>query len=71
MVWNRVPVVVWSMCDSITARGTCDSFFPQLDSSFDPSTIPVGVSRDIGLLISEGTTGFSSRWLVVGIGSSW
>ena len=57
--------MVWSMGDAITARGTSDPFLPQLDSTFDPATIPVGVSRDIGLLISEGTTGFSSRWLVV------
>ena len=66
-----VPVVVWSMSDAIPARGTSDPLLPQLDSAFDPATIPVGVSGDIGLLISEGTTGFSSRRLVVSECCCW
>ena len=68
---SRVPVMVWSMSDAIPTRGTSNPLLPQLDSAFDPATIPVGVSRDIGLLISVGTTGLGDRRLVVGECCCW
>ena len=66
MVWRISDAIpARGMSDSIPPRGTSDPLLPQLNSAFDPAIIPVGVFRDIGLLISKGTAGFTSRRLVV------